>query len=353
MIRPDFLDTNDRAALTKVAGAGKTEYRVVRRALMLLNLDRGLNCDSVAQFLQVDDETVRRCYKSYKKDGLKSIDFDDYKGSKSLCTKSQKDDIAQYIQEKAPSSTREIGEYILKKHSIEYKSRSGIIKLANNLSFVYKIPKLIPGKTDVKAQEYFINYYNNLLINLTPREVIVFADAVHPTHEVRGTGLWALLKEAVAITTTSGRDRINIHGAVNLETGQTRMLEVETVDENSTINLFRELEAQYPDQIIHVFLDNARYHHSRKVRAWLRQKGCRIRCHFVPPFCPHLVPIERLWGLAHQNITHNTTYKNVTEFADAFVTFLKVTVPQKWKEFSSRVTDNFRVIDAKNFRIIT
>jgi hypothetical protein len=32
-----------------------------------------------------------------------------------------------------------------------------------------------------------------------------------------------------------GRQRINIHGAIDLETGQTRMIEVETVDALSTI----------------------------------------------------------------------------------------------------------------------
>ncbi|PZR88703.1 MAG: hypothetical protein DLM68_07105 [Hyphomicrobiales bacterium] len=46
--------------------------------------------------------------------------------------------------------------------------------------------------------------------------------------------------------------------------------------------------------LIHVFLNNARYHHAKMVREWLARPGCRITLHFIPPYCPHLNPIERL-----------------------------------------------------------
>jgi hypothetical protein len=49
--------------------------------------------------------------------------------------------------------------------------------------------------------------------------------------------------------------------------------------------------------LIHVFLDNARYHHAKLVQQWLARPGCRIKLHFIPSYCPHLNPIERLWGL--------------------------------------------------------
>jgi transposase len=47
--------------------------------------------------------------------------------------------------------------------------------------------------------------------------------------------------------------------------------------------------------LIHVFLDNARYHHAKLVQEWLARPGCRIKLHFIPPYCPHLNPIERLF----------------------------------------------------------
>ena len=64
----------------------------------------------------------------------------------------------------------------------------------------------------------------------------------------------------IAVAQTSGRQRLNIHGAIDLETGYTRMLEVETVDAASTIKLMIALLMMYPrKRVIHLFLDNARY----------------------------------------------------------------------------------------------
>ena len=97
---------------------------------------------------------------------------------------------------------------------------------------------------------------------------MVFADAVHPTHAVRTAGCWAPGQEKLTIEQTSGRQRINIRGAIGLETGLSRMIEAETVDAASTIQLLESIEALYPTLVlIHVFLDNARYHHARARRS--------------------------------------------------------------------------------------
>ena len=132
-------------------------------------------------------------------------------------------------------------------------------------------------------------------INRDGNEAVVFVDAVHPTHAARPAGCWALVSDNPAIEQTSGRQRINIHGAIDLETGQTRMIKVETVDAASTIRLLESIMAAWPMMaLIHVYLDNARYHHAKLVREWLQRPGCRIKLHFIPAYCPHLNPIERL-----------------------------------------------------------
>ena len=101
-------------------------------------------------------------------------------------------------------------------------------------------------------------------------EVAIFVDAVHPTHATRPVGCWAPKEQKLAIEQTSGRERINIHGAIDLETGQTRMIEAETIDAISTIRLLESLESLYPLMVcIHVFLDNARYHHAKLVKELL------------------------------------------------------------------------------------
>jgi DDE superfamily endonuclease len=131
------------------------------------------------------------------------------------------------------------------------------------------------------------------------------------------------------------------------------MKAVLTVDASSTILLLTAIEAMYPAmRWIHVFLDNARYHHAKLVQAWLEQPGRRIKLHFIPPYCPHLNPIERLWGLMHRHITtHNKCYSSFKDFSIAMLNFLREDVPRNWRTYCDDVTDNFRVIDPKKLAL--
>ena len=60
------------------------------------------------------------------------------------------------------------------------------------------------------------------------------------------------------------RTCLNVHGAIDLETGKTAMRDVLTVDAVSTIMLLMAIEAMYlGKRLVHLFLDNARYHHAK------------------------------------------------------------------------------------------
>lgn len=159
---------------------------------------------------------------------------------------------------------------------------------------------------------------------------------------------------SLAVEQTSGRQRMNIHGAIDLETGQTRMPEVGTVDAHSTLKLLTSIEAMYPTMArIHLFLDNARYHHTKLVQDWMKAPDRRIVLHFIPAYYPHLNPIERLWRVMHENITHNRGYNKFAEFCQRTLSFLRDQIPKCWSHFRVSITDNFRVIPPKDFRVMT
>ena len=240
-----------------------------------------------------------------------------------------------------PRTTRQIGAWIEREFGVAYEGRSGLIALLNRLGLEYHKPEVIPRKLDEDKQKAFIASYENLLNSLGDDEAVLFGDAVHPTHAARPVGCWAPKQDNLAIEQTSGRQRINIHGAIDLQTGQTRMIEAETIDAMSTIRLLESIQALYPLlAYIHLFLDNARYHHAKLVREWLSRPGCRIKLHFIPTYCPHLNPIERLWGVMHRNVTHNKCYENCAEFAATTLDFLRNKVPRNWADLCDSVTDN-------------
>ena len=353
MIRSGFLSSADRKDLVSLARDGSAAHRLARRANALVLLDSGWSCTRVAVALLVDDDTIRQWHRLFDEHGLDGLAS--FVGGGSACQFSvpQQQALEAWITASLPRSTRQIGAWIQAEFGISYEGRSGLIALLHRLGLEYHRPKLIPRKLDEAKQQAFIALYENLLNSLPDNEAVLFADAVHPTHAARPAGCWAAAKANLAIEQTSGRQRINIHGAIDLATGQTRMVEVETVDALSTIRLLESIENAWPMlALIHVFLDNARYHHAKLVKEWLNQPGRRIKLHFIPAYCPHLNPIERLWGLMHKHVTHNKCYATCAGFAGAALGFLRESVPRDWQSFRDTVTDNFRIISPKEFRVM-
>src|ERR1035437_5929908 len=298
MIRAHFLSPDDRADLIALARNGSAAHRLARRANALVLLDDGWSCENVARALLLDDDTIREGRGLFVAEGLEGLARFEAGGSACQVSSEQQEKLKAWVAAALPRTTRQIGAWIEKEFGVVYEGRSGLIALLHRLGLEYHKPSIIPRKLDKEKQKAFIESYDNLLNSLADNEAVLFADAVHPTHAARAAGCWAPSQEKLAIEQTSGRQRINIHGAIDLETGQTRMIEALTIDAASTIRLLQSIEALYPMlPLIHVFLDNARYHHDRLVQEWLALPGRRIKLHFIPTYCPHLNPIERLWGV--------------------------------------------------------
>ena len=300
----------------------------------------------------LDDDTIRYWYELYSEKGLIWLADFGYKGRACELTTMQQDALKSWVAQSLPRTTTMVGEWIEKSYGVSY-SRSALIKLLRRNDMEYRKPELVPPKLDPVKQQAFIDGYEKLLNTLGDDEAVVFADAVHPTHAVRPAGCWAPKDTKIAIAGTSGRQRLNLHGAVDLETGATRMIEVTTVDAVSTIALLMAIVTMYPTKrLIHVFLDNARYHHAVLVQEWLARHGSRINLHFIPIYCPHLNPIERLWGLMHRHVTHNRCHATYNDFCRSVLHFLRQEVPKNWAAFCDSVTDNFRVINPADFRVL-
>lgn len=232
-------------------------------------------------------------------------------------------------------------------------SRSGAIKLMHRLGFEYKLPKGLPAQADETAQQVFIDAYQTLQKTLPEDEVIYFADGVHPEHQSRPAYGWIKKGDKIALKRTTGRKRLNIHGALNLENFHCPTVEAEKINAESTIVLFEKLEATNQDKrCIHVILDNARYHHARAVKEWMKRTKSKINLIFQPAYAPHLNAIERLWGVMHKYVTHNQFYPTFKGFTKAIEAFFNETIPKKWHDFRDIVTDNFRIISFNNFRVL-
>jgi transposase len=352
VIRGGFLSTNERRTLIRLARDGLEEHRVARRANAIVLLDQGWSCERVAEALLLDDDTVRDWCRAYERGGVEGLKSFGHEGSSSRLTEEQEFALGDWVDAHCPRSIRKVGAWVKRTFGWTY-SRSGLIALLHRLGFDYRKPEAMPRGLDDAKQQAFIDHYENLLNTMGANEAVVFVDAVHPTHQVRPAGCWARREVAIAVEQTTGRERLNIHGAIDLETGQTQILAVEKVDAPVFIKLLGEIDGAHTAmRLIHVFVDNASYHKAGIVKEWLAAAGRKIVLHFLPPYCPHLDPIEQLWALMHENVTHNRDYRTFAEFRREVIKFLRHTVPRHWTRYCDRITDNFRVIRRADFRVI-
>ncbi|WP_080457683.1 transposase [Roseovarius sp. A-2] len=58
---------------------------------------------------------------------------------------------------------------------------------------------------------------------------------------------------------------------------------------------------------------------------------CRIHVIQLPPDCPHLNPIERLWAIMHQHVTQNRHDPSQEQFANAILMVFRETIPNEWE----------------------
>ena len=88
--------------------------------------------------------------------------------------------------------------------------------------FSYKKPAVVPGKANKAAQEQWMREYEELKANLQPDESICFTDGVHPTHNMKLTYGWIRKGERKELRTNTGRQRLNLSGAIDIISKKTR-----------------------------------------------------------------------------------------------------------------------------------
>jgi hypothetical protein len=96
---------------------------------------------------------------------------------------------------------------------ITYESRSGLIALWHRLGMEHRKPRAVSSKLDPDKQAAFIKEYERTGLGMTRPSYL----AMRYIRRMR-CGLWngwAPKDTPVAVEQTSGRQRLNIHGAIS------------------------------------------------------------------------------------------------------------------------------------------
>ena len=221
--------------------------------------------------------------------------YDGWKGGQSQLPVAQQVALCAWLEVRFCRSTVKIRTYFTAQFDLRY-SHSGCVKLLARLGFEYRKPKTLTRVADVAKQAEFIAMYQNMLNSLVNDAAAYFApsrrfqantcqamDAVHPEYQNKPAFGWVKKGTKPTLKTTTGRARVTIPGALNLETFDTSFVAPITVDGVSAMQFLAKIEARNQNKlIIHVTWDNGAYHKGPDVRAFLSRKNCHIHLIQLP-----------------------------------------------------------------------
>lgn len=114
------------------------------------------------------------------------------------------------------------------------------------------------------------------------------------------------------------RQSVACFGAVNTRTGKLATAFEAKFNADSFERFLKLLLKHRPrNKRLVVVLDNAKYHHARALRPFLRRHRKQLTLLFLPPYSPELNPIERVWKLARRLATHNRHFPTLDNVLNA------------------------------------
>lgn len=113
---------------------------------------------------------------------------------------------------------------------------------------------------------------------------------------------------------TFGKHRgVKLVGYLNYETGEIYCEEHESYDAKVFLMFLENVLAKHPEGKTILILDNARIHHAKLLKTFLKENKDRLELMFLPPYSPNLNLIEGLWKWLKEKVVYNVFYKTVPE----------------------------------------
>ena len=334
-----FILTDEKKALLERMHGEAKERRHADRIKAVLLTAEGWHPSQIAQALRLTEETVRKHIQAYvRSEKLTNA----YKGTEPKLSKDQETALIEHLESQLYRTMEEIRDHVRKTYGVSY-SHQGMNNWLHRHGFSYKKPKGIPAKADPVKQAEFIEIYQKLKATIPADEPILFGDSVHPTQSTQMTEGWIRCGKNFVIPTTGSRTRLNITGALNLETMEVISAEHETIDSSAIIRQLEGIRERYSKAPkIHLFQDCAGYHKTQEVQDRARELG--IIMYYLPPYSPNLNPIERVWKVLNEQVRNNVYFKSKAEFIDAIRKFFRIIWPRIRLSLIDRINDNFETL---------
>jgi transposase len=195
-------------------------------------------------------------------------------------------------------------------------SRTTMGRLLRSIKARRGRPKpLAPCPWSEKDRKRRVKLLHRLIRTLPADQVAVWEDEADIDLNPRIASDWTLPGVQRVVMTPGKNVKRYIAGAMDVRSDRLTWVTGRKKDSGLFIALLDRLQRTHAAaKLIHVLLDNYTIHSSKRTQAWLRERGGRIRLHFLPPYCPDDNRIERcVWREMHANVTNNHPHAHIDD----------------------------------------
>lgn len=170
---------------------------------------------------------------------------------------------------------------------------------------------------------------------------------MHQVHNNANDYCWQFIgaQGTKQVKSNTGRRRLNIIGALDpISLEPIIILTEANCNKELMLSYLKHIKEQNEEsEVIYIVLDNARYNRCYEVQKEAELLGIELL--YLPPYCPNLNLIERLWKYFKRKVMKNHYYQKFDEFYNTVDLFF-ANIMNNFIDLKSLLTLNFGIIKA-------
>lgn len=303
---------------------------VFRNCTIILLSSGGHTITGIADLLGCSSETVKRVRQLYRTGGLAALHPTKPPGRPSIATA----DFRQALATAVATDPRQFGYGFttwstgrLAAHLAEVTgtrlSPAQIRRLLHQEGFSVHRPKhTLKGKRDETAYRKARRQLRRLkkrAVADDPEEVLIFQDEVEIHRLPALARVWAKVGVQPEVPTPGTNEKQVVYGGIDYASGRLTYTVAATKSGVNFLAFLVALVVAYAGKKIRLVCDNGRFHTTKAVQAWLAANRDKLEIFWLPPYCPSLNLIERLWGHLKRTVLANVLFETLEDLVAAFV----------------------------------
>jgi transposase len=340
------LSVEQRQALQAIVARRSEAAGVVRRARVVLLSDQGVSGAEIARRLDLTVEAVSRIRRRFLAGGVEALNERPKAGRKAHAVPAATvERILQLAMSPPPAGrSRWTTRLLAKKVGLTSGCVSDILRrheLKPHLVRTYKVsrdPRFAEKVKDVVG----------LYLNPPEHAVVLSVDEKTSIQALERTQLPLPLRRGRAARHTHDYKRhgvLDLYAALELATGKVTHKMTGSHTAQDFLGFMGKVARSYPDQELHVILDNSSSHGTDAVKAWLAEHP-RVHFHYTPTSASWLNQVEGFFGiLGKQSLSQTDFYakRALREHIDAFMrSWNRCPTPFSWTKPADAIIKSHR-----------